>query len=79
MQAGYLSIRADPPGGRGVGPNILLADPNGEHTTEVLSCGYPFTAPAVRPATILFWKINTKTTSGTVTVTAAAIISPYGS
>lgn len=39
---------------------------------------YPFTAPDVRPATILRWKISTSTNSGNVTVTDAAMIWPNG-
>ena len=37
---------------------------------------YPFTAPAVRPATMRRWKTSTKMTSGSVITTAAALISP---
>ena len=37
-----------------------------------------FTPPAVRPATIRRWKISTATRSGTVTITPAAMIVPYG-
>jgi hypothetical protein len=39
----------------------------------------PFTAPAVRPETILRWKISTSTISGTVTITEAAMMLPQGS
>src|SRR5690625_4227042 len=39
----------------------------------------PFTAPAVRPSTIRFWKISTSAISGMVTTIAAAMISPNGS
>ena len=39
---------------------------------------YPLTPPAVRPATILRWKIRTRTTSGTVTITEAAMMLPQG-
>ena len=35
---------------------------------------YPFTAPAVSPATIRRWKISTMMTIGMVTTTAAAAI-----
>jgi hypothetical protein len=38
----------------------------------------PFTAPAVRPATIRYWKIMTRITSGMVTTMEAAIIDPQG-
>src|SRR5947199_6816468 len=38
----------------------------------------PLTAPAVRPATIRFWKMITSTISGTVIVTVAAAIVPSG-
>jgi hypothetical protein len=34
------------------------------------------TAPAVRPATILFWKRRTRMISGTEMVTDAAVIVP---
>src|SRR5262249_25902633 len=34
--------------------------------------GYPFTAPAVSPDTILRWKKSTRITSGIVTMMAAA-------
>ncbi len=37
------------------------------------------TAPAVSPETIRRWKITTSTTSGTVTITEAAMIGPHGS
>jgi hypothetical protein len=37
---------------------------------------YPFTAPAVRPSMILFWKAKIRTTRGIVTITDAADISP---
>ncbi len=40
---------------------------------------HPLTAPAVKPATMRFWKNNTSTTSGIVTTIAAAIISAIGS
>src|SRR5690606_11393618 len=39
---------------------------------------YPFTAPAVRPATIRRWKNRTKITIGTVPSDAAAAIEPVG-
>src|SRR4051812_42968761 len=38
----------------------------------------PFTPPAVRPETIRRWKISTSTTSGTVTITEAAMMLPQG-
>src|SRR5918998_4784599 len=37
-----------------------------------------FTPPAVRPATIRRWKINTAISNGTVTITPAAMMVPYG-
>src|SRR6202022_1962651 len=37
-----------------------------------------FTAPAVRPATIRYWKIMTRITSGIVTTMDAAMIEPQG-
>ena len=36
------------------------------------------TPPAVRPATIRRWKISTAISSGTVTITPAAMMVPYG-
>lgn len=39
---------------------------------------YPFTPPAVRPATILRWKTSTRTISGRVTTTEAAMMVPQG-
>ena len=39
---------------------------------------YPFTAPAVSPATILYWNIITRMTSGMVTTIEAAMIAPHG-
>src|SRR5258708_691598 len=39
---------------------------------------YPLTPPAVRPEMIFRWKIRTRTTSGTVTITEAAMITPHG-
>jgi hypothetical protein len=39
---------------------------------------HPFTAPAVRPATIRRWKAITTTMMGTVTTIAAAAIEPVG-
>ena len=39
---------------------------------------YPLTAPAVRPATILRWKMRTRTMSGSVTMTEAAMMLPQG-
>ena len=41
--------------------------------------GYPLTAPAVRPARILRWKMRTSTTKGIVTITEAARMLPHGS
>ena len=38
----------------------------------------PFTAPLVRPATIRRWKSRTSSTTGIVTITAAAEIEPVG-
>lgn len=38
-----------------------------------------FTAPAVNPATILRWKINTRITNGMVTTVPAAMTAVYGS
>src|SRR5260221_10330034 len=38
----------------------------------------PFTAPAVRPETILRWNSSTRMTSGTVTITDAAMMLPQG-
>ena len=35
--------------------------------SECAGRGYPFTAPAVRPATIRCWKMSTRTISGMVT------------
>src|SRR4051812_16209475 len=40
---------------------------------EATSPHHPFTPPAVRPGTILFWKTRTRTISGTVTITEAAM------
>lgn len=40
---------------------------------------YPFTAPAVRPARILRWKMSTSAISGSVTSTEAAMRFAYGS
>ena len=40
---------------------------------------YPFTAPAVSPATIRRWKISTMMMIGIVTTTAAAAMAPVGS
>lgn len=39
---------------------------------------YSFTAPAVRPDTILCWNTNTISTSGIITTIAAAEISSHG-
>src|ERR1700722_8122292 len=39
---------------------------------------YPFTAPAVRPSTIRYWKIMTRITSGMVTTMDPAMIEPQG-
>src|SRR3954469_4132179 len=39
----------------------------------------PFTAPLVSPATMRRWKMSTSTTTGMVTITAAAAIDPVGS
>src|SRR5204863_9938861 len=39
---------------------------------------YPFTAPAVSPATMRRWKNRTKMMIGTVTITAAAAMLPVG-
>ena len=39
----------------------------------------PLTAPAVRPATMRRWKTSTSTTSGSVTMTEAAMMLPHGS
>src|SRR6185503_11910026 len=41
--------------------------------------GYPLTAPAVRPETILRWNARTRMTSGKVTITDAAMMLPHGS
>ena len=38
----------------------------------------PLTAPFVRPATMRRWKSRTRTTTGMVTMTAAAAIGPFG-
>src|SRR4051812_49752878 len=38
----------------------------------------PFTAPAVRPATMRLWKNRTMMMMGTVTTTAAAAMAPVG-
>ena len=46
------------------------------HLTPRIS---PSPPPAVRPATILRWKTRTRTMSGTVTMTEAAMIVPQGS
>src|SRR5215211_2417038 len=43
-----------------------------------IAVSHPFTAPAVRPATIRRWKIRTMITMGIVTTTAAAEIAPMG-
>gem|GEM_PF-3070281 len=40
---------------------------------------YPFTAPAVKPSTMLRWKNSTRIMSGTVTTTLAAMIPAHGS
>jgi hypothetical protein len=37
-----------------------------------------FTPPAVKPATMRRWKISTAMRSGTVTITPAAMMVPYG-
>ena len=37
------------------------------------------TAPLVRPATMRRWKSSTRTTTGIVTITAAAAMAPVGS
>ena len=37
-----------------------------------------FTPPAVKPATMRRWKTSTAMRSGTVTITPAAIMVPYG-
>ena len=39
---------------------------------------YPLTAPAVRPATMRFWKSSTSRMSGTEMTTEAAAMLPYG-
>src|SRR5215204_1015479 len=41
--------------------------------------GQPLTAPLVRPATMRRWKMSTSTTTGIVTITAAAAMEPVGS
>src|SRR5690606_13078493 len=41
--------------------------------------GQPLTAPWVRPATIWRWNSRTRTTTGMVTMTAAAEMEPVGS
>src|SRR3712207_7545282 len=41
--------------------------------------GQPLTAPLVRPATMRRWKMSTRTTTGMVTITAAAAMAPVGS
>ena len=38
----------------------------------------PFTAPAVNPATIRYWNIITRMTSGMVTTMEAAMMAPHG-
>src|SRR5436305_9643878 len=45
---------------------------------SAIALDYPFTAPAVRPATIRRWKNRTMMMMGTVTTTAAAAIEPVG-
>ncbi len=47
-------------------------------TLRLLDNCQPFTAPAVRPATIRYWKIMTRITSGMVTTMEAAMIEPHG-
>src|SRR5204863_10161752 len=46
--------------------------------SDIRAPPYPFTAPAVRPATIRRWKIITKMMIGTVMITAAAAMLPVG-
>src|SRR5207248_4570516 len=45
---------------------------------SAIALDYPFTAPAVRPATMRRWKNRTMMMMGTVTTTAAAAIEPVG-
>src|SRR5262249_57629522 len=53
--------------GTGHGASLLPHDP------------YPFTAPAVSPETIRRWNTRTGTTSGTVTISDAAMMLAHGS
>src|SRR5437762_4043458 len=48
------------------------------HLALTVNHFYPFTAPAVRPATIRRWKTKTSTISGILAMMPAAMISPNG-
>src|SRR5690606_11533398 len=49
------------------------------HARNCTGLPQPFTAPAVSPSTIRFWKISTSAMSGILTTIAASMISPNGS
>src|SRR5215211_8024258 len=57
--------------------------PDGHRCRQACAWGpathrYPFTAPAVSPATMRRWKNSTKMMIGMVTITAAAAMFPVG-
>lgn len=60
------------------GARIHLVDDGGLPPRAVVHVNAHFPAAAVRTSTIRRWKIRTMITSGTVTITPAAICSPKG-